>query len=137
MTQQATVRKILNHGLAEVEVVRRGACAHDCAKCGGCDGMANQTIRVTARNHADAQVGERVTIEGENKQVLGFAALVYAVPLVLFFLGYGLASLLHKGAAIAALGGIILFAVGILIAIRYSRVLKEKNNVTFTITSRI
>ena len=89
VTQQGTIKKLLPNGLAEVEVTRRSACGHDCAKCGGCGGLETQTLYVTARNHAHASVGDRVLLEGETKQVLGFAVLVYLLPLVLFFVGYG------------------------------------------------
>ena len=75
MTQQGTIKKLLPNGLAEVEVTRRSACGHDCAKCGGCGGLETQTLYVTARNHAHASVGDRVLLEGETKQVLGFAAI--------------------------------------------------------------
>ena len=59
MTQQGTIKKILPGGMAEIEVTRRSACGHDCAKCGGCGGLETQTLYVTARNRAQAQVGER------------------------------------------------------------------------------
>lgn len=137
MTQVATVKRLLPSHMAEVEVVRRGACAHDCAKCGGCDGMANQTIIVTARNTAGAAVGDRVTIEGESRKVLGYAALVYALPLLLFFVGYALASLLKMGGAISALGGAAGFVVGVLLAVAYSRRLKAESAVTFRITGLV
>ena len=63
MTQQGTIKKLLPGGRAEVEVTRRSACGHDCAKCGGCGGLETQTLYVTARNHTDADVGDRVLIE--------------------------------------------------------------------------
>ena len=87
MTQQGTIKKLLPGGRAEVEVTRRSACGHDCAKCGGCGGLETQTLYVTARNHTDAGIGDRVLIEGETGRVLGLAALVYMLPLVLFFIG--------------------------------------------------
>lgn len=137
MTQIATVKRLLSGQMAEVEVVRRGACAHDCAKCGGCDGMANQTIVVTARNAAGAAVGDRVTIEGESRKVLGYAALVYALPLVLFFIGYALAALPKLGGAVSALGGAAGFVIGVLLAVWYSRRLKAESAVTFRITGLV
>lgn len=90
MTQQGTIKKLLPGGRAEVEVTRRSACGHDCAKCGGCGGLETQTLYVTARNHTDAGIGDRVLIEGETGRVLGLAALVYMLPLVLFFIGYAI-----------------------------------------------
>lgn len=136
MTQQATVRRVLANGLAEVEVVRRGACSHDCAKCGGC-GVEVQTLLVTARNEAGASVGDRVTIEGENKTVLGLAALVYTLPLVLFFLGYGLAALTAAGAVFSTICGVVGFMAGVFAAVLQSRRMKQRNEIPFAITQRV
>ena len=134
MTQQGTIKKILPGGMAEIEVTRRSACGHDCAKCGGCGGVETQTLYVTARNRADAKVGERVLIEGETGQVLGIAGLVYLVPVVLFFVGYGVGSLMQKGAGVSALCGGVLFALGIVAAILYSHQMKRRNSIPFEIT---
>ena len=120
MTQQGTIKKLLPGGRAEVEVTRRSACGHDCAKCGGCGGLETQTLYVTARNHTDAGIGDRVLIEGETGRVLGLAALVYMLPLVLFFIGYAIGNAAGGGAAGALAGG-VLFALGIIGAIFYSR----------------
>lgn len=137
MTQQGTIKKILPGGMAEIEVTRRSACGHDCAKCGGCGGLETQTLYVTARNRAEAQVGERVLIEGETGQVLGYAGLVYLLPIVLFFIGYGAGSALQKGAGVSALCGGVLFAAGIVAAILFSREMKRKNSVPFEITKKL
>ena len=134
MTQQGTIKKILPGGMAEIEVTRRSACGHDCAKCGGCGGLETQTLYVTARNRAQAKVGERVLIEGETGQVLGIAGLVYLVPVVLFFVGYGVGRMLQKGAGVSALCGGVLFALGIAAAILYSHQMKRKNSIPFEIT---
>ena len=109
MTQQGIIKKLLPNGLAEVEVTRRSACGHDCAKCGGCGGLETQTLYVTARNHAHASVGDRVLLEGETRQVLGFAVLVYLLPLVLFFVGYGVGAGMKLGGGLSALIGGVLF----------------------------
>ena len=137
MTQQGTIKKLLPDGMAEIEVTRRSACGHDCAKCGGCGGLETQTLYVTARNRAKADVGERVLIEGETGQVLGLAVLVYVLPIVLFFIGYALGSVLFTGAAAGALGGGVLFVLGILGAIWYSRRMKARNEVPYEITKRL
>ena len=137
MTQQGTIKKLLPDGMAEIEVTRRSACGHDCAKCGGCGGLETQTLYVTARNRAKADLGERVLIEGETGQVLGLAMLVYVLPIVLFFVGYALGSVLFTGAAAGALGGGVLFVLGILGAIWYSRRMKARNEVPYEITKRL
>ena len=46
MTQQGTIKKILPGGMAEIEVTRRSACGHDCAKCGGCGGLEDDRYAV-------------------------------------------------------------------------------------------
>ena len=86
MKQIATVTKIIDDHHAEVTVVRRSACAHDCENCSGC---ASQTAQVTVCAWYDAtlEVGDVVEVYSDNR-VLGYAALVYLVPLVLFFIGY-------------------------------------------------
>ncbi len=133
MTQQGTIKKLLPNGMAEIEVTRRSACGHDCAKCGGCGGLETQTLYVVARNRAGAQVGERVLLEGETKRVLSLAALVYLLPLASFFAGYAAGGALGS----AALGGGIFFAAGILCACAYSRRMKEKNEVPYEITKKL
>ncbi|MDO4269609.1 MAG: SoxR reducing system RseC family protein [Eubacteriales bacterium] len=137
MTQQGTIKKLLPNGMAEIEVTRRSACGHDCAKCGGCGGLETQTLQVTAHNKAGAQVGDRVLIEGETRQVLGIAVLVYLLPVALFFIGYALGGLLRAGAGASALTGGVLFVLGILGAAAYSRRMKEKNDAPFEITKRL
>ena len=76
-------------------------------------------------------------IEGETGQVLGLAMLVYVLPIVLFFVGYALGSVLFTGAAAGALGGGVLFVLGILGAIWYSRRMKARNEVPYEITKRL
>ncbi len=137
MTQQGTIKKLLPNGMAEIEVTRRSACGHDCAKCGGCGGLETQTLRVTARTRAGAAVGDRVLIEGETGRVLGLAVLVYVLPIVLFFAGYAAGGLAKAGGGVSALCGGIGFAVGILAAVCYSRYMKRKNEAPFEITRRL
>ncbi len=55
-------------------------------------------------------------IEGETGRVLGLAALVYMLPLVLFFIGYAIGNAAGGGASGALVGG-VLFALGIIGAI--------------------
>ena len=48
-------------------------------------------------------------LEGETRQVLGFAVLVYLLPLVLFFVGYGVGAGMKLGGGLSALIGGVLF----------------------------
>lgn len=135
MTQKAVVKKLLENGLAEVEVQRQSACGHDCATCGG--GCApTERIKANAVNDLGAQVGEVVTIEGKNRTVYGAALIVYTVPLILFIALYALARVLGQGEGVAAAAGIIGFIVGILIAVAYNHSVKRKGGTPFVIVKR-
>ena len=79
----------------------------------------------------------RDKIDVYKRQVLGYAALVYALPLVLFFIGYALAALPKLGGAVSALGGAAGFVIGVLLAVWYSRRLKAESAVTFRITGLV
>lgn len=85
MKQTAKVIEIKGDS-AIVEVERTSACAgcsesHNCVAC-------KKKICVTARNAAGAEVGDRVVIESPSERILGYAALVFVLPLVLAFAGF-------------------------------------------------
>lgn len=136
MTQDAVVKRLLSANKAEVEVTRQSACGHDCAKCGaGCGGTQTGKILAVAENPIGAQPDQRVVIEGEFKQIMGLAAIVYAVPLVLFFVLFAVASLCGLGEGLASVCGIAGFVIGILAAIRYNKRYKDRGTMVFTIIS--
>ena len=137
MTQNAVVKRLLPNGRAEVEVTRQSACGHDCAKCGGgCTGMVSGPILAVGVNAIGAQPNERVVIEGEFRQLMGLAAIVYAVPLVLFFGLFAAGSLFGFGEGGAAALGILGFVLGVVGAIKYNKRYKERGTMVFTIVSR-
>lgn len=88
MTQIATVTALPGApgGLVEVTVVRQTACGHSCDGCGRCAGRA-PALTVRAECSVPVSLGDRVEIDSGSR-VLGFAALVYGLPVVLFLLGY-------------------------------------------------
>lgn len=137
MTQNAVVKRLLPDGKAEVEVTRQSACGHDCAKCGGgCTEMVSGPILAEAVNAIGAQPNERVVIEGEFRQLMGLAAIVYAVPLVLFFGLFAVGSLFGLGEGGAAALGIVGFVLGVVSAIQYNKRYKARGTMVFTIVSR-
>ena len=87
MEQLARVVRCHPDGTAQVAVVRESACSGDCHKCSGC-GAAQQTMLFTAQNPIGATVGTVVTVASESAPVLKAAAMLYMLPLALFFLGY-------------------------------------------------
>ena len=130
MEQLVKVQKLNPDGTAQVELIRQSACSGDCHKCSGC-GAAKETLLVTALNPIRADRGDLVTIQSESGPVLKAAAVLYMMPLVLFFLGYGL------GAALAVSGGImggLGFVLGIALVIIYDRRFAKQVKTVYTIT---
>ena len=84
----------------------------------------------------DAQVGDIVTVEGSSKQILGMAAIVYAIPLILFFVFYGICALLHVSEGFSILAGVVGFALGIWVAIRRNHRMKTSGEIVFTIIKK-
>lgn len=109
MRQTAQVVQITPNGHAQVKVRRASACAsaHNCGSCDHCSMMENAPeIVVDAENAYGAQVGDTVVVESSTGKVLGAAALLYLVPVLLFFLGYFLGnSLAWPESGSIALGG--------------------------------
>lgn len=120
MTQNAVVRRLIADK-AEIEVKRVSACAHNCEECGGgCSELVRTgPVVVLADNPLNAQPGDKVVVESSTKSVLGFAAVVYLLPIVLFFAGYFIAKALGagEGAALAWGGGCLAASLGIAVLV--------------------
>ena len=122
MRQRATVKEI--HGAYATVEVRRSTMCYGCEKSGGCGGhcaitgIVGDSRPMTARalNLIGAEVGDTVEVESEEGVVLGSAALVFLLPLVIcglfFFLGSRLFGSDGAG-VIAAAAGFILAFVGV------------------------
>ena len=130
MEQVVRVRQILEDGRAQVIHLRESACSGDCHKCSGC-GAAKEAILLEADNPIGAAVGDMVTVRSDSGPVLRGAAVLYVMPLVLFFLGYIL------GAAAWGKGGLVgclAFVLGIALVIAYDRRVAAKDQTVYTIT---
>ncbi len=130
MEQLVRVRKVNADGTAQVIHTRLSACSGDCHKCSGC-GAVGQTMLLTARNPIGAKAGELVVIQSKSGPVLAAAAILYMVPIVLFFLGYLLAQQLWQQGALV--GGIA-FVLGVSLAVIYDRQVVKKKKTVYTIT---
>lgn len=129
MEQLVRVKATHPDGTATVIHIRESACSGDCHKCSGC-GAAREAIVLKADNPIGAAVGDTVTVESATGPVLKAAVMLYMLPLVLFFLGYGAgAALLGMG----ALGGCLAFALGIAAVVVYDRRM-SRDTTTYTIT---
>ena len=129
MQQLVRVRQTHEDGTATVIHVRESACSGDCHKCSGC-GAAKEAILLEAKNTIGAKPGDLVTIESETGPVLKAAAVMYLLPMVLFFAGYAL------GAALWQQGGLVgglAFLASIGLAVVYDRKVVKKQNTGYTI----
>lgn len=137
MIQTATVREVLGHGRAMIEVRRQSACGHDCSKCGGgcSELMAKSTVVAMAENLCRADVGDTVQVESDSRQILGIAAVVYFVPIITFFLGYFLGTGFDMGEGAAIGGGCLGFVLGLIPALLMNRKVKRDKQVSFKITA--
>ena len=123
MEQQAQVIRIVSDATARVAVKRKSACSGDCHTCHGCP-HPDEIVMVDADNPVGAQKGDTVIVRSDTGRVLKLAAMLYLMPLVLFFLGY----FLVPGGSGPRLGaGGAAFAVGIAICVFVSRSMKKND----------
>lgn len=130
MEQLVRVVKTGEDGMAQVLLVRQSACSGDCHKCSGC-GAVQQKMLLDAHNGIGAGPGDMVTIRSESGPVLAAAAMLYMLPLVLFFLGYLLGAVLWERGAPEGCAG---FALGLAAAAVYDRCVVKKRKTVYTIT---
>ena len=129
MEQLVKVEKVNPDGVAQVVLIRQSACSGDCHKCSGC-GAAQETIVLTAKNPIGAKPGEVVVIASESAPVLAAAAMLYLLPLALFIGAYLVGEQLWGKGGLLGFAG---FAVGILGAVAYDRLVAKKKKMEYTI----
>ena len=129
MEQTAKVHSLRQDGMAEVIIIRESACSGDCHKCSGC-GAVTQKMLLEVVNAIGAKEGDLVTIHSESGPVLAGAAVLYMIPLALFFLGYALGAQWGFGGWIGAAGMVL----GFVFAALYDRHVTAKKKTVYTIT---
>ena len=123
MEQLVRVRKVHADGTATVMHVRESACSGDCHTCHGCP-HPDEIVMVNADNFVGAQKGDDVIIRSETGRVLKLAAMLYLMPLVLFFVGY---FVMPGGETPRLIAGGLAFAVGIFACMCVSHSMKKNN----------
>ena len=127
MQQLGRVQKRNDDGTALVLHIEQCDCFGACNTCSGC--VTQQKRMFVAKNPINANLGQVVTVRANSGPVL-MAMLAYAMPFILFFLGYYLCALLWSA---GAAGGIASFVVGVIGAAFYDRKIAKKQTV-YTIT---
>ena len=133
MEQLVRVQKINEDGTALVLHIRQSACSGDCHKCSGC-GAVQQKMLLNAKNPIGAKPGDTVVVRAASGPVLAAAAMLYLLPVVLFFCGYLLGHLLWDRGAFLGLVG---FTAGIAGAAVYDRCVAKKQETVYTITGLV
>ena len=129
MEQTAKVVRVGPEGEAQVAVLRQSACSGDCHQCAGC-GAVEQILMVDAYNAIGAKQGDLVTVRASSGSVLAAAAIVYMLPLVLFFSGYLLGQILWQRGGLVGSGA---FVLSLLLAGIYDRRIAKKKKTVYTI----
>ena len=130
MEQTGKVLRNWGNGMVQVVILRQSACSGDCHKCAGC-GAVEQKVLLDAHNPIGASIGDTVTVRTESGPVLAGAAILYLLPVVLFFAGYLLgAALWQKGGLAGGVG----FIIGLALAAVYERLVVKKQKTVYTIT---
>ena len=85
---------------------------------------------LTVCNPIGAQPGDMVILQSQTGPVLLAAAVLYMLPLVLFFAGYAAVAAMGGN---GALGGCLAFMLGLALAIGYDRLVLKKKKTVYTI----
>lgn len=117
MRQRAVVIE-LSGKEALIEVSRATMC-DGCEKHGGCEGHCEITgllstggkMKTRALNTVGASVGDTVEVETASRKVLGYAALVFILPIIVAGILYGLAEKIWRTQGAALIGAGVGFAV--------------------------
>lgn len=133
MRQTAQVKRVLDGGMAEVSVTRQGACSHNCSECGGCNTGVLPTVTACAVNPVGAREGDMVLIETPSDKLLGVAALVYLLPVILLIGGYLAGAVAGFGSGLCIFTGLICFAASIGLILLLDRYVKSHRTFQFSI----
>ena len=133
MTQDAIVTKLLPNAMAEVVVTRSTACGSNCGSCESC--IFQSELKAVAKNSINARPGQHVVIESRTAKVFKAAAWVYVVPMVLFVLGFALASLLGASEGLSILVSFVFLVFAAILLVRVQRRQSAEQQIQFEIIS--
>ena len=117
MKAKATVAQIIDENIAIVSVERRAACdgchkAADGKGCSVCTLLGSKgEARARAKNTVGAAIGDTVEVESRTKRIMGYAALVFLLPVALAIVAYLIGTKLSLGegaSLLLALAGLLL-----------------------------
>ncbi len=98
--------------IAIIQIKRTSACGGKCSSCSGCETTPH---KVKAYNMIDAQIGQIVQLEMKDSRVLGAAFIIYVIPLIMLFVGYGIGNILFGRELYAGATGVVLLTFSFII----------------------
>ncbi|MBE6540993.1 MAG: hypothetical protein E7672_00880 [Ruminococcaceae bacterium] len=132
MRQRAVVLET-DGKIAKIEV-RRSTMCEGCHKNGGCgeghceiSGLVsgNGKLETLAENRVNAKVGDTVEVETESKVVLGYAALVFIMPIIVSIVFYYISEALFKADSAGMIGALIGFVLSFVFCVIFDRLKKK------------
>ena len=127
MKTKATVVEIIDKDVAVVSVARRAACdgchkATDGKGCSVCTLLGSKgETRARAKNTAGARLGDTVEVESRTRRILGYAALVFLLPVVLAIAGYAIGVICSLGEGLTLLVAFSGLVISFLLIFLYSK----------------
>ncbi|ERT57860.1 MULTISPECIES: SoxR reducing system RseC family protein [Megasphaera] len=126
--EEGTIISLLDNGLAEIKVGRHS----DCIACGACDG-ANDIV-VKALNPVGAKVGQHVSFELRETNIVVGAFVCFIMPLLVAVIGAFLGYLAGQNGSVDTVqaeivGGIAGFCVGLIGVKLFDRSLSNDDKV--------
>lgn len=118
-TEQGSVIEIIDN-IAKIKVGRHS----DCSNCGACSG--NDSVIISVNNKIGAKVGDKVTFEMKEVNVLKGAFIVFILPLIIAFIGVIMGGLIGKYMAFninvsQTIGGITAFLLSMIFVKLFDR----------------
>ena len=114
-------------------MTRSTACGSNCGSCESC--IFQSELKAVARNRINARPGQHVVIESRTSKVFSAAVLVYVMPLVLFVLGFVIATVLGASEGLAILVSFLALILAAVILVRQQRRQSEDRQIQFEIIS--
>ncbi len=124
--------------LARIKVKRSDMCEGCSAREGDCSCShasllgADKTLVTTARNDALASVGDKVEVETSDSRVLGYAVLVFILPLIVCALTYGVILKCFNNGAVSLISAVIAFILTFVVIGVYERHHRKSVDVVIT-----
>ena len=95
--------------------------------------MKSAPVSVLAQNPLGAKPGDKVIVASDSGSILGAAAMVYLLPIILFFLGYFIAQAEGMIESVCIAAGGACFALAMVIIILMDRKMKRRSKELFSI----